>query len=291
MQVREALAAYELQLTGDGRSRHTIDQVRRHGRLLATWLEQQGHRGEVETLRHEDIAEFLASPALRQRADGQPRKASSGNAVRTSLKGFLKFSFVAGYASSDAGRLIRRARCPAPRPRGPSDAERDRLMAALANPTTPTDRRDAALYKLLALVGLRIGSAVATRVEDLDLAAGELVLRTVKNGDEQVVFLPATVVDALRAHLGSRTSGWIFPGAGQAHMTIRHARRRLDVWTARAGIRHLHPHALRHGFAMAAYRKTRDIALTAKALGHRSLHATLVYASASDEDVRRLVAG
>ena len=58
MQIEEALEHYTTQLEADGRSQHTIGQVRRHVRLLAGWLDA---KMELGSLTHESIACFLAS--------------------------------------------------------------------------------------------------------------------------------------------------------------------------------------------------------------------------------------
>jgi site-specific recombinase XerD len=48
-------------------------------------------------------------------------------------------------------------------------------------------------------------------------------------------------------------------------------------------------HATRHTYAVEVYRKTRDIRLTQRLLGHSSVSTTMVYASLLDEDLRRAV--
>jgi integrase/recombinase XerC len=46
-----------------------------------------------------------------------------------------------------------------------------------------------------------------------------------------------------------------------------------------AGIaRRVRPHDLRHSFAERLYRKTHDLLLVQRALGHRSVTSTMVYA-------------
>ena len=48
-------------------------------------------------------------------------------------------------------------------------------------------------------------------------------------------------------------------------------------------------HSLRHTFATRLYRKTGDLYLVEKALGHRQITTTEIYASVEDEAVRRAV--
>ena len=86
MQIQEALASYLVQLRGDGRSLHTINQARRHVTLLATWLSNAGHSGAIGDVRHEDLARFFASDTFQRRADGASRKPTSGNALRSVIR-------------------------------------------------------------------------------------------------------------------------------------------------------------------------------------------------------------
>jgi len=290
MQIKEALERYTIQLEADGRSPLTIDQVGRHVRLLVAWLASSGHSGKVELLTHEDIARFLASDAVTKRADGAPRRPTSGNAIRSSVRTFSKYVHDAGYVASNPARLVRRARCGAPKPRGLSDVDVAKLRAVLETAFTRAERRDRALFLTLLDAGIRIGSAVHLEVGDTDLDAGELHLRRMKNADEDTVFLPARTVAMLRAYVGGRVSGPLFPASHGGRMTTRSAHARLEVWAERAGItRRVSAHGLRHTFAMALYRRTGDVMLVCRALCHRSVASTATYARADNARVRAAV--
>jgi len=288
MRINEALERYIIQLEADGRSPHTIGQVKRHLRLLATSVGAV----EIEDLRHEDIAKFLASDVVVKRADGAPRKPTSSNAIRSSLKTFFAFLHAAGYARTHVGRLIRRARCPSPRPHAVSEQDCERLLAALETAATPSEHRDRALLMTMLAVGLRVGSAVHLDVRDVDLAAAELRLRRMKNGDEDTIFLPPKIIVMLRSYLGGRTAGPLFPASHGGCMTTRTVHRRLTFWAERAQIHHqIGSHALRHSFALAIYNATHDVLVVGRALCHRSVASTAVYARPSDDAVRAAVAG
>jgi site-specific recombinase XerD len=288
MEVEEALDRYVVQLEADGRSRHTIGQVTRHVRLLAKWIGAV----EIEDVRHEDIAKFLASEVVTKRADGGPRKPTSSNAVRSSLRTFLAFVHAAGYMKMNPGRLIRRSRCPPPRPRALPVADCERLLATLDTAKSHSELRDRALFGTILGVGLRVGSAVHLEVRDVDLDAAELRLRKMKNGDEDVVFLPPRIVALLREYIGERTAGPLFPASHGGRMAARSVHRRLEWWAERAGIqRQVSPHALRHSFALAIYGATHDVLVVGRALCHRSVASTAVYARPSDAAVRAAVAG
>jgi site-specific recombinase XerC len=107
-----------------------------------------------------------------------------------------------------------------------------------------------------------------------------------------VVFLPAKIVVLLRGYLGGRTAGPLFPASHGGRMTARSVHRRLEQWADRAGIqRQVNPHALRHSFALAIYGATHDVLVVGRALCHRSVASTAVYARPSDAAVRAAVAG
>src|SRR6187397_1323555 len=113
MKLEDALARYTTQLEADGRSPHTIGQYQRHVGLLGAWLGSP----EIETIAHEDLARFLASANARTRPDGKVKRATSANALRTSLRTFFRYAHEAGYCLANPARLIRRAMCGTAPPR------------------------------------------------------------------------------------------------------------------------------------------------------------------------------
>jgi len=110
MRIEQALEKYVLQLKDNGRSDHTIGQVRRHVRLFEAWLEPDRRTTELAHIDHETVALFLASAKVRKRSDGRPRKPTSANALRSSLRCFFGFAHAARDASANPARLVQRAR-------------------------------------------------------------------------------------------------------------------------------------------------------------------------------------
>ena len=59
-------------------------------------------------------------------------------------------------------------------------------------------------------------------------------------------------------------------------------------YAGRAGIRKgVHPHTLRHSFAMDLLRNTKNIRLVQKALGHVSISIIMIYAYIVDEQLEQ----
>ena len=280
MRIEEALDRYLLQLEADGRSRHTIDQYRRHVLLLAASI---GAR-EIEDIDAQAIARFLASPAARKRRGGGVKKPTTVNALRTSVRTFFGWLHRAGHVGSDPAHLVRRARCGTPPPRGLSPSEQKKLLRTLKR---DDGGRDYALFSLLLMTGVRVGSALALEVDDVDLERGELMLRQTKGSRPDTVVLGRRIRDHLRRYIQDRESGPLFPGRNAEPLTPRHVNRRLRMWLERAGIdRRISPHALRHTFALALYARTGDVLIVKEALRHRSIASTLVYARAEKGRLR-----
>lgn len=286
MRITEALDLYLMQLMADGRSWHTRDQYARHIGLLASYFPE--HR--VEELLHVDLARFLCSAVATQRPDGKEKKASSLNALRSSVRTFFGYLSGARIVPTNTAVLVRRARTPAPLPKALSDAERERLVAALAGAKTYAERRDRALFVTLLTAGVRIGSALAANVADVDFEDGVLRLRSMKGGGEDTVFVPSETVELLREFVGERRSGPLFPAQDGVRLGVRQAHRRLRMWATRAAIaREVSPHTLRHTFGMSVYGASGDLLVTARALCHRSTRSTEVYARAELAQVRDVV--
>ncbi len=283
MQIKDALDAYLLQLEADGRSKHTRDQARRHIRLLGRFL---GER-DIAAITQEDVARFLTSAMAMRTSDGKVKRPGSANTLRSSVRCFFSFALAAGFTSVDPARLVRRARCPAPQPRGLSDAEVERLVRELAMASTAAQRRDRALFMTMLRTGIRLGSAIALDVSDLDVATGMLRLRTLKNGGADVVYVPKDLVGLLRDHVGPRTEGPLFPAANGGRLGARQVHRRLRAWGVRVGIEGVHPHRLRHTFGQRLFKSTGNLLLVSRAMSHRSASSTQVYARPDEAMLRQ----
>ena len=289
MQILDALGLYQVQLDADGRSVHTRRQYERHVRLLARWLVAGGRSTVVGEITHLVMAEFLVSPGARLRPDGKPKKATATNALRSSLRTFFAYAHAAGLTTQNSARLIRRARCGAPPPRGLSTDEQTRLLGVLDQAEGEAGDRDRVLYGLMLGTGIRVGSALGLDVEDVDLERAELLLRTTKGNAPQVVFLPDRIVLMLGEYLGDRTTGPVFDSRHRRRLSVRQVARRLQYWLERAGCRRYSPHSLRHAFGQALYDQTGDPFLVQAAMGHRSIASTLVYARVGPTAIRAAV--
>ncbi|MBI3818419.1 MAG: tyrosine-type recombinase/integrase [Planctomycetes bacterium] len=269
MRLDECLDQHLQQMRANGRATSTLGQIQRHITMLMNHL---GHDIPIEAVTRESLAGFLTLDSTRTRSDGSYKNETSLNALRSSIRNFFRFCCDAGYLTIDPSRLIRDAICEPPPPRALTDDECERLLAALDADNDNESTRDRILFTLLLQTGIRLGSALAVDVADIDFDNAIIELRCTKRNRPDRVEIPRELWSALRAFVAFRKDGRLFA------ITSRHAQRRFQHYCSRAGIsRHASPHALRHTFAQNLYAQRHDIFEVKRALRHRSFSSTEVY--------------
>jgi integrase len=148
------------------------------------------------------------------------------------------------------------------------------------------------LLVLLALTGLRISEALALRWKDVDLGAGQplvKVRRAVRNGEfaapksrhgRRDIPIPASLVDALaarrRAAGSPRAGDLLFPAADGGPLDDGYARRRSIAPAVKAaGVEWASFHALRHTCASRLFEAGWDVKQVQLWLGHHAPSFTL----------------
>src|SRR5262245_54624095 len=106
MRIEDALARYVHQLAANGRVGHTTAQVSRHVLAFSRWLHTARLPTQVEQITHENVAQFFTTGEAGKQANGKPRKPTTMNAYRGSLKCFFSYVHGAGYARNNAGQFI-----------------------------------------------------------------------------------------------------------------------------------------------------------------------------------------
>ncbi len=288
MQIQDAHGQFQVQLAADGRSEHTRRQYERHLRGMIDWLKRTGRSLDIAAITPTTVAEFFSSDAARLSARGGTKRATSANAQRTSLRCFFAWIHETGLTSTNAARLLKRARCAPPPPRGIHPDEELRLRQALASATGPEATRDRVLIELLLSTGVRIGSALALDIDDLDFDHCDMALRSTKGNRPTSIMMPPAIAKTLQQFVAGRASGPVFR-AGERRASTRHMQRRLAQWFAKAQITGRSAHGLRHTFATKLYAKTGDLQLVQQALTHASIASTLIYAKLDRSRLRAAV--
>lgn len=166
-----------------------------------------------------------------------------------------------------------------------SEHEVRSLFEALPHRTV-YDLRNACLLELLYGCALRIGEVITLDVADIDLARRVVVLMACKHGQDRVVPLMGTAQAAAQDYLAVRRT--LLKGPDHGALLLSQYGTRLkqasiygffaDLNHQRGpGMRHLHPHLLRHSIAVHLLQHGADVRYIQQFLGHGSLDTTKIY--------------
>ena len=150
--------------------------------------------------------------------------------------------------------------------------------------------QDAAIFLTAAFTGLRRGELVALRWRDVDFERASIrvsrsyangKLTTPKSGHGRVVPMVPEVAERL-ARLSQRSEATgdddlVFPGDFRIYLDGSALRRRFVAATARAGLRPIRFHDLRHTFGTLAVRGAESIVELQAWLGHAEVRTTMRY--------------
>lgn len=167
--------------------------------------------------------------------------------------------------------------------------ELEYIRAACASP------RDRAMIDFLFSTGARVSELCHARISDIDWERRAVTIRHGKGNTTRVTYLNPAAEVSLRAYLAARTdaSPFIFArirGSGQAPLdpkTVQDAVRAVVRRSGRSFSVKITPHVFRHTVATVALRNGMPLEQVRRFLGHSNVNTTLIYASVSDDDVRR----
>lgn len=146
-------------------------------------------------------------------------------------------------------------------------------------------------YVLLLLQSaMRPSEAAAIRCGQIDLERRSLTLIDTKNGDRRPVPLTAATIDALTPLIaGKPPESLVFiPHLRPSYIAVPSLafRESFSAARARANLKHLHLHDLRHTAASWMIMRRVDLRTLAAVLGHRTLQMVMRYTHLDDEHQR-----
>jgi integrase len=151
------------------------------------------------------------------------------------------------------------------------------------------DDRERCILLLLAGAGLRVSEMTQIRAEDVDFSKGYLHVPAInaKFKKARTVVLLPQVAEAITKLLSGRSKGWLFPSYRDSHISSRQVQNILDDIATKTSLqevkrqdragksRHrVHPHMLRHSFAVWSLDGGMPVGDLQDLLGHASLAAT-----------------
>lgn len=268
-----ALASVEAFLLRTQRAPTTRANVRYIGLRFALWAGSQIPAAITDA----QVVAYLEA----RRASGV-----AVSTVKTELQALRAIFRVLCGPDSPAARVAL-PRVPRHQPSILSDDDVHRLMVQPCD----ADRyfiRDRAIFSVFVFCGLRLSELTALSLDDVDLAGRRLIVRCGKGSTSGTVPLNQTVLDALSAAIATR------PLSSDPALFISRFRRRVSragivcivrKYAERAGL-NVHAHQLRHYFATSLVDRGVNLAVIQRALRHKRIESTMVYAHVREHTLR-----
>jgi len=150
--------------------------------------------------------------------------------------------------------------------------------------------RDRAIVTTLLYAGLRSNELRMLNIEDVDFQEMTIFVRHGKRDKQRLVPLHADVAAALENHFGSRQRGAVFVSSRGQRISNRRLRSLVEELGVKAGLRkRLHPHVLRHTFAVSLREAGEELDVVKALLGHERIETTVIYTHCSVNQLRAAV--
>ncbi len=285
MQLSHAIDKFTTYLHANRRSPHTISCYRRD----LAGLERFAGDGDIDTLTPDLLHAFVVSDAVQLKPDGLPRSEVTINRCKAALRSFGDWLLQTSTADRNPARGLDIRRTTRQSPSTLSDPERKRMLREVGARKGEAAARDRVMLELLLSTGIRLSEMVGLDIADVDLDGKRISIHA-KGGDTETRFLNTDLRRRLRRYVRQRNqvgteSPAVFLSNRGTRISMRQVQARFCLWLQWAGIDRdgLTVHSTRHTFGTRLYRKTRDLVLVGKAMGHRTVEATAIYVHQDDE--------
>lgn len=268
----------------------------------------------LDSLRPKDIQEYMFYLKNYEKTYKKGEKIITNDASArarklSSLRSFYQYYFRNGDISNNPAKVIDSPSIHKKKLPKLDKDEVTELIDGVAYGTALTDRqkpyaantryRDYAIILLLVGTGIRVSELVGLDLDDIDWKNNEIrIIR--KGGDEDIVPLPEEVSYALMDYIEQEREPYddlnraLFLSSRNDHerLTTRSVERLVKKYGKNAiATKKVTPHTLRRTFGTNMYNQSRDIYLTAQALGDSSIevvqhHYVELQSSARDDILR-----
>ena len=264
----EQIAAYCCYLHDEERSPGTVEKYLRDVRAFAVWLDGRAVTKEAVT----GWKGYLIS---------EQKAAATVNAALSALNSLFRFlewdDCRAKFLKIQRSAFREESR----------ELTRSDYNKLISSAQERGKEQLALLMETICATGIRVSEVRYITVEAVNRGRAEIRLK----GKIRVILLPAKLCGKLRKYAKKQktTSGEIFltkSGKPMNRRQIWAEMKALCRW-AKVEPTRVFPHNLRHLFATAFYRITRDIAKLADILGHSSIETTRIYLKTSGVEHRQ----
>jgi len=161
--------------------------------------------------------------------------------------------------------------------------ERDQVNAML-EAAAIANHRDFLFIQVLWRTGIRVSELINIRPRDVEWSNQVINITKAKRGKQRRVLLDESTLKMLSEYILTQKIQEDQPIFG---LTRRHIGRIVKKYGNAIGAR-VHPHTLRHSFAIHLVRSGMDLRRLQLLLGHSSLNMTQIYLQFKDDDIREV---
>ena len=264
-----------------GLARHTLESYARDLARLERWSTKSGKT--VVELTRADLRKWIAQLSREGLAPTSVARAVSA------ARGLFRFLMLDGHIKRHPTEDLDTPQRFAYLPQFLTEDEINQLFAA---PDIATEEgiRDRALLEVMYAAGLRVSELVTLKQSDVDTHAG-LVVCHGKGSKERRVPIGKSAIHwlqqygAIRAGYGKSAAPNMFINRGKP-VTRQFAWAMIKRYAAKAGVKDISPHTLRHSFATHLLQHGADSRSVQALLGHSDISTTQIYTHITDRHLR-----
>jgi len=287
MLLSQAIEQFTTYLQANRRSPHTISCYRRD----LAGLERFAGDVDIGALTPDLLHEFVVSDAVQLKPDGTHRAEVTVNRTKAALRSFGHWLEQGRHVHGNPAATLEIRRTARSSPSTLSEPERKRMLREVGARKGEAAARDRVMLELLLSTGIRLSELVGLDIADVDLDGKRITIRA-KGGDTETRFLNADLRRRLRRYVRQcnqvlTESPALFLSNRGTRISTRQVQARFRLWLQWACIDRngLTLHSTRHTFGTRLYRKTRDLVLVGKAMGHKTAEATAIYVHTDDAEL------
>lgn len=277
--VKEFLAYLQVE---KGLARNSLASYGHDLARLKAWAGDSGKH--IEDLTRQDMRGWIAQLSREGLAPSSVSRAVSA------ARGFFRFLMLDGHNKSEPTADLVTPQAGMHLPRFLTEEEMEKLLAA---PDTSTFEgiRDRAILELMYATGLRVSEMTALKLADIDIDTGLLVCHG-KGSKQRRIPIGRSATQWLQQYRGARarsgcaTATHLFVNSLGKPLTRGHAATMIKRHAARAGLRNVSPHTLRHSFATHLMQHGADSRSVQMLLGHSDISTTQIYTHITDRHLR-----
>lgn len=154
-----------------------------------------------------------------------------------------------------------------------------------------TQQRNKVIIRLLLDTGLRLSEMTNLKWKDLDLMAETLKVVNGKGAKDRILYINQELARQLQSWKERQSNEWgktdlVFSTRNLNKLDGKAVRKMIKTYTDKAGIdKHITTHSFRHTFASDLLRRSGNIRIVQKCLGHSSIMTTQIYTHIVDDEL------